>query len=61
MYNLVGGAAWVLICVFAGYFFGNIPLVKQNFELVILAIVLISIIPIVIEIWNAHRKTDRLN
>ncbi len=61
IYNLVGGISWVLICVFAGYFFGNIPLVKQNFELVILAIVLISILPIVLEIWNSRKKSDSLS
>jgi len=57
MYNVLGGIAWVLICVMAGYFFGNIPLVKRNFELVILAIVLISILPILIELWKEKRKT----
>jgi membrane-associated protein len=45
-----------LICVLAGFFFGNIPLVKQNFELVILAIVLISILPIIIEVWKEKRR-----
>lgn len=54
-YNIVGGMAWVLICTLAGYFFGNIPLVKQNFELAILAIILISILPIAIELWKARK------
>ena len=58
-YNLIGGIAWVLICVFAGYFFGNIPLVKQNFELVILAIVLISILPLLIEVLKAQRSKTK--
>jgi membrane-associated protein len=56
LYNIVGGVAWVLICVFAGYFFGNIPLVKKNFELVVLGIVLISILPIVLEVWKARKQ-----
>jgi len=56
-YNIVGGMAWVLLCTLAGYFFGNIPLIKQNFELAILAIILISILPIVIEIWKARKPT----
>ncbi|MBD9357236.1 DedA family protein [Methylomonas albis] len=56
LYNIVGGVAWVLICVFAGYFFGNIPLVKKNFELVVLGIVLISIFPIVVEVWKARKQ-----
>lgn len=59
LYNIVGGVAWVLICVFAGYFFGNIPLVKKNFELVVLGIVLISILPIVIEVWKARKQAKQ--
>jgi len=54
-YNVIGGLAWVLICVFAGYFFGNLPLVKKNFSLVITAIVFISILPGVIELLR-HRQ-----
>ncbi|MGZ4958054.1 MAG: DedA family protein [Methylomonas sp.] len=57
-YNIVGGIAWVLICCLAGYFFGNIPLVKKNFELVILAIVVISILPIVFEVWKARKPAS---
>ncbi|RJP59320.1 MAG: DedA family protein [Deltaproteobacteria bacterium] len=55
-YNVIGGLAWVLICVFAGYFFGNLPFVKKNFSLVILAIVFISILPGIIELLR-HRTT----
>ena len=55
LFNIVGGIAWVTICCLAGYFFGNIPLVKQNFELVILGIVLVSFIPVIIEVIK-HRK-----
>jgi membrane-associated protein len=47
-YNVVGGAAWVLIFVYGGYFFGNIPVVKSNFALVIAGIVFVSILPGVI-------------
>jgi membrane-associated protein len=46
-YNLVGGFGWVLLFVWAGYLFGNIPLVKQNFGLVTLAIVAVSLVPLV--------------
>ena len=55
-YNVIGGALWVAICVFSGYFFGNIPLVKRNFSLVVLAIILVSIVPILWEAWKAHRS-----
>jgi membrane-associated protein len=54
-YNVVGGIAWVLGFVLLGYFFGNLPVVKQNFSLVILAIIVLSIMPIVIE-WLRHRR-----
>jgi len=49
-YNIAGGIAWIALFVFGGYFFGNIPLVKDNFGLVIIAIILISILPIVIRV-----------
>ncbi|MFZ4636714.1 MAG: DedA family protein, partial [Pirellulales bacterium] len=45
-YNVVGGIAWVVICTLAGYFFGNVPIVKENFELVVVGIVLVSVLPI---------------
>src|SRR6185295_8375200 len=53
-YNVIGGIAWVAICVFAGYFFGNLEIVKKNFSLVIVAIVLISVLPMLIE-YLRHR------
>jgi membrane-associated protein len=45
IYNIIGGAAWVLSFLFIGFFFGNIPVIKQNFTLVIIAILLISVVP----------------
>jgi membrane-associated protein len=57
-YNVVGGIVWVAVCVFAGYFFGNIPVVKRNFSLVILAIIFISVLPIIIE-YVRHRSRSR--
>ena len=49
-FNVVGAAAWVAICLAAGYLFGNIPVVKNNFSMVILGIVFVSILPAVIEV-----------
>lgn len=49
VYNVIGGLLWVLICVGAGYFFGGLPVVQNNFSLVVLAIVVISLIPAVVE------------
>jgi len=48
-YNVVGGIVWITAFVFAGYYFGNIPMVKSNFTMVIFAIIIISILPGVIE------------
>lgn len=45
--NAIGGILWVTIALFAGYFFGNIPLVKNNFSIVVLGIVVISLLPLV--------------
>lgn len=50
MYNVVGAVAWVVLLVGAGYFFGNIEIVRKNFELVILGIVGVSVLPIAIEV-----------
>jgi membrane-associated protein len=58
IYNVVGGIAWIAIFTYAGYFFGNIPIVKRNFTLVIFAIIIISVIPAVIE-YRQHRKKSR--
>jgi len=57
-YNMVGGIVWVALFTFAGYFFGNIPVVRNNFELVIVAILVISVIPIFVEWWKARRATS---
>src|SRR3990172_2803103 len=54
-YNFVGGITWVALFTFAGYFFGNIPFVRHNFEYVIIVIILISILPMVYEWWKARR------
>ena len=56
LYNCVGGAAWVAICLWSGYFFGGLEWVKNNFELVVLAIVFISVLPMVVEFLLARRQ-----
>jgi|SRR5882672_4013164 len=52
-YNFAGGAAWVLLLTWAGYFFGNLPLIKNNFGLVTIGIIVISLLPMA---WVALRK-----
>jgi len=54
-YNITGSGAWVGICVGAGYLFGNVPIVRDNFTLVALGIVFVSILPMVIE-YLRHRR-----
>ena len=56
-YNIFGGIVWTGLFIAAGYFFGNIPFVEQNFSLVILAIILISVLPAVFEIWKERRSS----
>jgi len=52
-YNVIGGSAWVLLMTWAGFFFGNIPFVKQNFGLVTIGIIAVSLIPVA---WVALKK-----
>ena len=60
-FNAVGGVLWVLGVSALGYFFGNISIVKENFELVVIAIIILSIMPAVIEILkNKMKKTDEI-
>jgi membrane-associated protein len=56
-WNLIGGVVWVAIFTFLGYFFGNIPFVQEHFEWVIIAIVLISFVPAVIETIKVRRES----
>lgn len=55
VYNVIGALLWVSIFLYAGYFFGNIPSVRKNFTLVILAILVVSVMPIIYEIWKSRR------
>ena len=56
-YNVIGGLLWVGVCVFAGYAFGNIPVVQENFTLVILGIIFVSILPGIIELLRQRQQT----
>ncbi len=55
-FNVIGGISWVAIFLFAGYFFGTIPLIKENLTLITFLIILISLIPSLKEIYNMKKK-----
>ncbi|BBO32321.1 DedA family protein [Lacipirellula parvula] len=57
LYNVIGAILWVVIGVYAGYLFGGLKIVKENFSLIIIAIVGISLLPALIEIWRAKRES----
>lgn len=57
-YNIIGGLLWVTLFTFGGYFFGNLPFVEENFSIVVIAIVLISVLPAVVEVIKERRRTS---
>ena len=59
IYNLAGGALWVLSVTLSGYFFGGLPAVQHNFSLVVLAIIVISMVPPAVEFLKAWRMRSR--
>jgi membrane-associated protein len=56
LYNFVGAAAWVTLCLGAGLLFGNVPFVKQNFSLVTIGIVIVSLLPMAVELLMRRRQ-----
>lgn len=58
-YNIVGGFVWVTLFLFGGYLFGNIPFVKENFHYVVVGIVLVSVVPIGLEMWKAMKSKNK--
>lgn len=58
-YNVAGGVLWIAGCTLAGYAFGNIPLVKENFSVAIMAIVVVSVMPGVIEYLRQRRQASQ--
>jgi membrane-associated protein len=59
-FNIIGGILWVLSFLMAGYFFGNLPFVRQNFGIVIIAIIIISVLPAVIGWFNARKPNNNI-
>ncbi|WP_391529582.1 DedA family protein [Photorhabdus akhurstii] len=60
-YNVIGALVWVLLFTYSGYIFGDMPMVQQNLKLLIVAIIFISILPGVIEIWRHRRAVMKQN
>jgi membrane-associated protein len=59
LYNVVGGVAWVAVCVTAGYEFANVDFVRKNFSVAILAVVFLSIMPAIVEVTRAYLASRR--
>lgn len=57
-YNILGGILWVCLFLFGGYLFGNIPLIKENFTIVILLIVFLSLIPVIIHLFKRKKQKN---
>jgi len=57
-YNVIGGILWVAVFLFGGYYFGNVPFIKENFSIAIFAVIVISILPIAIEYYK-HKRSKK--
>ncbi len=58
IYNIIGSIAWVLVCLAAGYTFGNIPIVENNFTLIIVGIILFSLVPAAFIAWKQKKNNN---
>ena len=58
-YNVIGALVWVLLFTYAGYLFGNVPIVQNNLKLLIVVIIVVSILPGVFEVWRHRRAQSR--
>lgn len=58
-YNVIGALVWVLLFTYAGYLFGDLPIVQKNLKLLIVAIIIVSILPGIVEIWRHKRDAAR--
>jgi membrane-associated protein len=59
-YNVLGSVSWIALFILGGYYFGNLPAVKNNFTLVIFAIIIISMLPVVIEYIRHHSRSTQV-
>ena len=61
IYNIVGGASWIIVFLFAGYVLGNVPFFKAHFSLVGIAIILVSVIPPIIAAIRSRANKKAVN
>jgi membrane-associated protein len=61
IYNIVGALLWIGLFLYGGYFFANIPIIKRNFSIVIIAIIFVSVLPAVFEFIKARKKSATTN
>ncbi|MEB6533326.1 DedA family protein [Pantoea stewartii] len=61
LFNVAGALAWVLLFSYAGYLFGDLPVVQENLKLLILGIIVVSVLPGIIEIWRHRRQAKQQN
>jgi membrane-associated protein len=59
IYNILGGFIWIYLLIYLGFFFGNLAVVQKNFEIIILSVVFVSVLPIAIELLRARRETKK--
>lgn len=59
VYNVIGGVAWISSLTYAGHLFGNISWVRNNLSVIVIGIVAISVLPIVVKVWQEHRRSRR--
>ncbi len=60
LFNVTGALSWVGIFTFGGYFFGNLPFVKNNFGLVVIVIILLSLVPVFTELWRNRKRVENV-
>jgi membrane-associated protein len=55
-YNVVGGVTWIALFVLGGYLFGNLPVVKEHFTLVVAGVIAVSFLPMIAAVWQERRR-----
>jgi membrane-associated protein len=56
LYNIAGGIGWVVLMIMSGYYLGNVPFIRRHFEKVVIGIVVVSVLPVILEVLKSRRK-----